>query len=48
MVVIDFTAYKFFIYNQCGILLGREEFHEDVEKYGLPIEVSNNGLVYIM
>jgi len=47
MVSVDCSAWKYFIYSKAGLLLKRVEFFEDVEKYGVPIDVSPNGKIFI-
>ena len=47
MICIDVTDSKFLVYTQGGILIRRESFKNLTEKYGHPVEVSNNGLIFI-
>ena len=47
IVSIDFTRYTYCVYSMSGILLNKVYFSHIVEKYGKPVQVSENGENFI-
>lgn len=41
------TTNKMFVYTEAGVLVNRVDFNDLVYKYGEPIQVSANGLIFI-
>ena len=47
IVCVNQTSQKLYMYNQAGILINRVVFNPLVEAYGEPLQVSNNGQMYV-
>ena len=47
MVSIDISSNKYFVYSEGGLLFNRVDYSREVNRYGVPIEVSNDGRNYI-
>jgi hypothetical protein len=47
IVSMDLTRYKYSVFSQNLLLLNKVNFSEDVQKYGKPVQVSENGKNFI-
>jgi hypothetical protein len=47
IIVMNQTEYKYYVYTLNGLLQNRVDFSEEIEYYGHPIAVSDNGQNYI-
>ena len=47
MVSIDVSSNKYFIYSEGGLLCNRVDYSSLVGRFGVPIEVSNDGRNFI-
>ena len=47
IISMDVTGHKFMIYSEGGLLSKRICYKKEVEKYGNPISVSDNGRIFI-
>jgi hypothetical protein len=47
LISVNLTDYKYYFFNIKGILLKRFDFRHQVNQFGQPISVSNNGRIFI-
>lgn len=46
-VAVNLSKHKYAIYSETGILLHRVDYSEQVDEYGVPIQVSQNGKFFL-